>query len=77
MTKRLNKKKLIIDFQLMRDFERSARDQYLKMSQDTFVQQAGIQDKFSLISQKVSLWLVFQQMMKGFGFRSGNIMENY
>ena len=52
MTKWLNKKRLINDFQLMQDFERSARDQYLEMSQDPFVQQAGIQDEFRLISQE-------------------------
>ena len=52
MTKQLNKKKLINDFQLMQEFERSARDQYLKMSEDPFVQQAGIQEEFKLISQE-------------------------
>ena len=52
MTKSLNKKKLINEFQLMQDFERSARDQYLKMSEDPSVQQLGIQEEFRLISQE-------------------------
>ena len=52
MTKELNKKKLINDFRLMQDFERSARDQYLKMSQDPSVESLGIQDEFKLISQE-------------------------
>lgn len=51
MTKPLNKKKLINDFRFMQDFERSARDQYLEFSKDPFVQQAGIQNQFKLISQ--------------------------
>ena len=46
-----NKKKLINDFKMMQDFERSARDQYLNISQDPDVIQAGIQDEFKLISQ--------------------------
>jgi len=49
--KKLNKKALINDFQLMHDFERSARDQYLRMSEDPFIQQLGIQDNFRFISQ--------------------------
>ncbi|MHC4123594.1 MAG: hypothetical protein ACYSSI_08490 [Planctomycetota bacterium] len=48
----MNKKKLINDFRLMQDFEKSARDQYLKMSQDPLVRQASIQDEFKLISQE-------------------------
>ena len=52
MSKKLNKKKLINEFRLMQDFERSARDQYLEMSEDPSVQQAGIQDEFKLISQE-------------------------
>ena len=52
MNKKLNKKKLINEFRLMQDFERSARDQYLEMSEDPSVQQAGIQDEFKLISQE-------------------------
>ena len=50
MTNQLNKKKLIADFKLMQDFERSARDQYLKMSQDQAVQHLGMEDEFKLIS---------------------------
>lgn len=52
MTKSLNKKKLITDFQMMLDFEISARDQYLKMAQDPFIQKAGIQDQFNLIAHE-------------------------
>ena len=52
MSKKLNKKKLINEFRLMQDFERSARDQYLEMSEDPTVQQVGIQDEFKLISQE-------------------------
>ena len=51
MTKPLNKKRLIADFRLMQDFERSARDLYLKISKDPFVQQAGIHNQFKFISQ--------------------------
>jgi hypothetical protein len=51
MTNWLNKKKLINEFQLMRNFETSARDQYLEMSQDPFVQQLGLQEEFGLISR--------------------------
>ena len=50
--KKLNKKTLINDFKLMQEFERSARDQYLRMSEDPFIQQLGIQDDFRLISQE-------------------------
>ena len=52
MTKRLNKKKIIDGFQLMQDFERSAKNQYLKTSEDLLVRQAGIQEQFKLISQE-------------------------
>lgn len=51
-TKPLNKKKLINDFRLMRNFKKSARDLYLKISQEPFVQQAEIQNEFRLISQE-------------------------
>ena len=52
MTKRLNKKRLITDFRLMRDFEISARDQYLEISKDPMAKRAGVQDEFKLISQE-------------------------
>jgi rubrerythrin len=52
MTKPLNKKKLMYDFNMMRDFEISARDQYLEMSANPIVQKAGLGDQFKLISQE-------------------------
>lgn len=52
MIKPANKDKLTDDFRLMQDFERSARDQYLKMAEDPFVQQAGIGDQFKFIAME-------------------------
>lgn len=52
MIKPLNKKKLIYDFTMMRDFEISARDQYLEMSANPIVQKAGLGDQFRRISQE-------------------------
>ena len=51
MTKLLNKKKLIYDFRLMQDFERAARDQYLKMTEDPLVRKLEIQNEFRTIAQ--------------------------
>ena len=52
MINKADKKKIIDDFLLMQGFERLARDQYLKMAEDPFVWQAGIQNEFKLISQE-------------------------
>ena len=51
MIDKANKMILIQDFRLMQDFEKSARDQYLQISQDDDVCKAGIQDDFKRISQ--------------------------
>ena len=45
-----NKKKLTRDFEMMRDFELSARDLYIKIASSTDVEQQQIKNAFAKIA---------------------------
>ena len=47
----LNKKKLLSDFEMMKDFELSARDLYVKIASSPDVGEQQIKDTFANIAQ--------------------------